>query len=485
MTGLESILAQITGDAAQEAEKLLAQGWQEAAASLDAAKAEAEKKAQEILDQGEARALAIRERAASAAQLKQRNRMLAFKQQLIEEALSAGLSSLEEAPAEDYFAALLGLAARWWGSRAIRGVSIQVECPRPRLFPGQQTQLIYHLENGKSLPLIWLELSQNAPEEGCLTPDDAFESYLQPAPDQEGGAPVPALRQSFSFVGSWQTIQVESTWTAQRRGLYRVHRLVARSGDGFGLVQGEQPLPAGQIPAIAVYPRPVEVDLSLFLRPQWDCAAGRQGWMEDNTVLRGCREYQPGDSWKHINWRMAAREQGTPVNLYQTIQPRGLRFLLDGESFCGLSQDWRELEGALEVLASVLSGLSGAGVDCSLSLPHSRLFGPMTVSSGEGGGDDLLFYLAGYRCLAQRVPEESRSPQGPAFLPSRFAADAAPQSGTAYLITCSGSRLPAALMERLDPGQLWVLCAQDWEVPARAGFRSLSLDSLRKGGSRP
>ena len=150
------------------------------------------------------------------------------------------------------FFLLLGLAARWWGSRAIRGVSIQVECPRPRLFPGQQTQLIYHLENGKALPLIWLELSQNAPEEGCLTPDDAFESYLQPAPDQEGSAPVPALRQSFSFLGSWQTIQVENTWTAQRRGLYRVHRLVARSGDGFGLVQGEQPLPAGQIPAIAV-----------------------------------------------------------------------------------------------------------------------------------------------------------------------------------------------------------------------------------------
>ena len=63
------------------------------------------------------------------------------------------------------FFLLLGLAARWWGSRAIRGVSIQVECPRPRLFPGQQTQLIYHLENGKSLPLIWLELSHNAPED--------------------------------------------------------------------------------------------------------------------------------------------------------------------------------------------------------------------------------------------------------------------------------------------------------------------------------
>ena len=52
MTGLESILAQITGDAAREAEKLLAQGREEAAASLADAKAEAEKTAQEILDQG-------------------------------------------------------------------------------------------------------------------------------------------------------------------------------------------------------------------------------------------------------------------------------------------------------------------------------------------------------------------------------------------------------------------------------------------------
>ena len=161
-----------------------------------------------------------------------------------------------------------------------------------------------------------------------------------------------------------------------------------------------------------------------------------------------------------------------PVQLgaQATVQPvlgDGGRLLLEKAKAGALSQSVELVES---VQAPVAQG--------------DRL-GTLTVSSGEGGGDDLLFYLAGYRCLAQRVPEESRSPQGPAFLPSRFAADAAPQSGTAYLITCSGSRLPAALMERLDPGQLWVLCAQDWEVPARAGFRSLSLDSLRKGGSRP
>lgn len=230
-------------------------------------------------------------------------------------------------------------------------------------------------------------------------------------------------------------------------------------GDGLRLVQGEQPLPAGQIPAIAVYPRPVEVDLLPLSPPPVGLRRRPSGVDGGQHRCSGAAGSTSPETAGSISTAHGRPEAGHAVNLYQTIQPRGLRFLLDGESFCGLSQDWRELEGALEVLASVLSGLSGAGVDCSLSLPHSRLFGPMTVSSGEGGGDDLLFYLAGYRCLAQRVPEESRSPQGPAFLPSRFAADAAPQSGTAYLITCSGSRLPAALVERLDPGQLWVLCA--------------------------
>ena len=197
-------------------------------------------------------------------------------------------------------------------------------------------------------------------------------------------------------------------------------------------------------------------------------------------MLRGCREYQPGDSWKHINWRMAAREQGTPVNLYQTIQPRGLRFLLDGGVLLRSLPGLEGAGGALEVLASVLSGLSGAGVDCSLPPPHSRLFGPMTVSSGEGRGRPALL-SGGLPLPGPAGPRGESLPQA-GLSPSRFAADAAPQSGTAYLITCSGSRLPAALMERLDPGQLWVLCAQDWEVPAQARFRSLSLDSLRKGG---
>ena len=378
------------------------------------------------------------------------------------------------------FFLLLGLLCRYWSARAMEHVTIRMECSRSRLFPGQETTIRYEMKNGKLLPLVWLELSQNAPEKECLIPDGAFESYCPPQPDHTG-KPIQFLRQSFSFIGSFQSLQVNSRWFARRRGLYLIDRLVARSGDGFGLAQGTQPLPAAELPVLAVYPRQVDVDLSLFLQPQWDCAAGNRGWMEDNTILRGNREYQAGDNWKHINWRMTAREQGLPINLYESIQPRRMQFILDGESFCG--KDDAPLERTLEILSSVLTGLNAAGVSCSLSLSRSRRFPAMTLAADETGAtEELLLHLAGFECLEAPDPNVEQVPTAPVYLPSRFSADAVSQTGTTFLLTRSGAKLPASLLPRLDPGKVWVLSAEDCDAPTRLGFRSMALEALCKGG---
>lgn len=380
------------------------------------------------------------------------------------------------------FFLLLGVLCRYWSARVMEHVTIRMECLRSRLFPGQETTIRYEMENGKFLPLVWLELSQNAPEKGCLIPDEAFESYCPPHQD-DSEKPSLFLRQAFSFIGSFQTLQVHSTWKAERRGLYVIDKLEARSGDGFGLAQGSQPLPASELPVLAVYPRQVDVDLSLFLQPQWESAAGNRGWMEDNTVLRGNREYQAGDNWKHINWRMAAREQGLPVNLYESIQPREMRFIFDGESFCGVYES--QLERALEIFASVLAGLTAAGISCSLSLSRSRRFPAMTLRSGDDGEgiEDLLLHIAGFECLEAPDPRVEQTPTAPVFLPSHFSADAISRTGTIFFLTRSGSTLPSTLLPRLDPGKVWILSMEDSDAPARLGFRSLMLESLCKGGS--
>lgn len=376
------------------------------------------------------------------------------------------------------FFLLLGMICRYWSGRATKQLSFHMECSRTRLFPGQETAISYEVTNNKLLPLIWLELSQNGPDKGCLSPDEAFEAYEVPY-DKEHT--VPYLRQSFSFIGSFQTLRVESRWKAQRRGLYIIDQLVARSGDGFGLSQIEHPMSAHELPMLAVYPRPIEVDLSLFLRPQWDTNIGNRGWLEDNTVLKGNREYQPGDNWKHINWRMAAREQGTPINLYESIQPHGMRFILDGESYCTCPE---ELESVLEILASILMGLSSAGINCSLSLPASKRFPAMTLrSSGENSVDDLLLHIAGYDQLAEPDPDVQQTPDAPVYLPSAFPTDAVPRTGSIFLITRSGAELPQRLMRRMPISKCLILSSESPEAAERLGVRALSINTLRKGGA--
>lgn len=373
---------------------------------------------------------------------------------------------------------LLALAVRWWGLRAIENVTVRVECARPRLFPGEETVVSYRVTNDKALPLPWLELTQNAPPKDCLQEDEAFERYI--VPDVNGGHD--ALRQTFGWVGSWQELVLETRWKGVCRGLYPVEALAARSGDGFGLVHHDAVLPAGQVPTLAVYPRMVEVDAAPFLRIQWDCASGRQGWMEDNTILKGNRDYQPGDSWKAINWRLAARGQGVQVNLYQTIQPRRVRFIFDGESFAGSDARQEQMERALEILSSLLIQLGQRQMELSLALPVSQRFKAVTLQGDSGDVGEMLYYLAGYECRAipdPRVEPESYKPV--VCLPSVFGHSAPPPAGTAYVITRTGESLPMRLLQRLDPARTWILCDEEWELPVRLGYRTMALRSLRKG----
>ncbi len=113
MTGLETILNQISGDAQKEADEQLSAARDKAEKVLAAAKKEAEKRVQDILKDGEKKAQDVRDRAESAAKLERRNATLNFKQQLIREAIDGTRASLESAPDREYFDVLLRLATRY------------------------------------------------------------------------------------------------------------------------------------------------------------------------------------------------------------------------------------------------------------------------------------------------------------------------------------------------------------------------------------
>lgn len=385
------------------------------------------------------------------------------------------------------FLFLLSSSARLWSRRAMHGVSLEIRCETCRLFPGMETEVRYTVKNEKLLPLIWLELSQNAAEQDSIVPDDSFERYTYRPSSEEEAIAIEGFRRTFSFVMGFETLTLTGKWTAMRRGIYKPDKLLLRSGDGFGLTQVERIYPGEKVPEFVIYPRRVPVDVSLFLRSDWERSAGSAGYAEDMTILRGLRPYQANDPWKRINWRMAARQPGElKVNFYETVQPVTALFLLDGESFCGLDQEDTLLEDALETLASVISQLFSRGVACGLLLPESRRFPPVSLPPSENrSAAELLYYLAGYQYKGERVIDKDGNVTD-VFVPSRFdlatVAAASSVSGIVSIVTYDPDGLSTRLMDRLGNRGITIF-SQGKTACTDPERKVLPLSCLREGGA--
>ena len=380
------------------------------------------------------------------------------------------------------FFALLFSFVRFWAARAMEGVSLEVSCHRRQLFPGMETELEYTLRNDKLLPLVWLELSQQRAEKDCVIPDNSFEAYEYLNDNGESIEQISAYKRGFSLVMAYESISLSSVWKAQRRGIYCPSELLLRSGNSFGLSQVESKYPADLLPEIVVYPRRLSVDVESFLRQDWDKAYGAAGFKEDMSVLRGLRPYTASDSWKRINWRMAARQPGElQVNFYETVQPASAVFILDGESY---AENPDALEETLEVLGSVIEALCSKAVSVGLCLPVSKRFGALNFSPEQGlASAELLYYLAGYDVLARQILGKDGQPTG-AYEPSRFelqaVSNAAMDVGSIAILSHKPSGLSTRLLERLERSRMSIYSSGDLDC-ADKELRIAHISSLRKG----
>lgn len=258
-----------------------------------------------------------------------------------------------------------GLLSRLWGFYALKNVEAEVRADRSTLSAGQTVKFRYTVRNRKSIPLVWLELCQDVPERGCLIPDDSFLLQTFSEEEAENTGRKEAYMRRLSFFAGWSEQEWETVWTGEHRGVYRPRKLVLRSGDGFGLTQSTGEVPGLCDRMIVVWPKIVPVETGLFLRNVWSGSAGKAGWSEDPAVVRGVRAYEPGDAWKRIDWRTAARTDELMVRQYDTITPLSVFFILDVASL-------ENPEEGISLLASSILALERDGVKCGLALPATK-----------------------------------------------------------------------------------------------------------------
>ena len=302
------------------------------------------------------------------------------------------------------------LVSRIWGKHSLVGVEVDFAGEPSAIFPGQTTTLDFTINNNKLMPVIWLELVGVLDQDPPLYPTDESEiKKLVGAQAIDEGIDADSadmLYKKFVFV--------------MGGGIYRLERIKVRTGDGFGLTQSEKYLPIPPERCIAVYPALCHVIPDIFLRDMHDAVGAAKGFMEDITVIKSTRDYLPNDPAKRINWRATARNQKTVVNNYETILPKSLHFIIDGESFNGTHPDKAAFEDSLSIIASLLLKLKDSGMRCGLSLPKSRDNDAMDITSPDRTPiSEMLFALSGYELRQLEIPEDM-SNNVPVVLPAKF-----------------------------------------------------------------
>lgn len=350
----------------------------------------------------------------------------------------------------------VGLVSRLWGEISLHRVQAQVSADRQTVSVGQTMSLRYTIENNKALPLIWLELCQDIPVRDCLTPADGFVRREYSAQEAQYTGRGGAWMRRFPFVMGFHRLEWETVWRAERRGVYRPKNFVLRSGDAFGLTQstGEAEGLSGQI--FVVWPKIIPVRTEPFLRNVWTGVTGKAGWTEDPTVMRGERDYQPGDPWKRIDWRIAARTGELMVRQFDTVMPLSGLFILDAAALI-------DREEAISLLASILLALGNAGVSCGLALPATKSAPPVLLRPDDPSvtRQRLLFALSDFDAEGALPGQDDRNVEA-----------AAMAAGQVWLVTerAAESDCPA-LAARLSANGLRFLC--------RSGEGALSFERVK------
>lgn len=217
---------------------------------------------------------------------------------------------------------LAGVASRLWSRLALERVFYERIFPETRAFAGERLSFTARLTNRKLLPLPWLEVREQVPEE------------LPPVGVRLAPSHLPRVGYiSRSTALAWyQRVAWRYELDCRQRGSYHVGPARLQTSDVFGLFPVVRDETARQ--RVVVYPNIVPLpDLGLpSQRPVGERRGGVRIY-EDPLRIVGLRDYQPGDPMHRIDWKASARSARLQSRLYEPASTLHLLVALNLSTF--------------------------------------------------------------------------------------------------------------------------------------------------------
>lgn len=274
------------------------------------------------------------------------------------------------------FALVIGLVPELWYRFALRHLQVRQQVSAPRAFFGEILSLAISVENQKVLPLPWLEVEDEIPEQLPLVTGCAVPTYK---------VNRVALVNTVSLWG-FQRVTRRYQFRCSARGVYTFGPAIVRSGDPFGWLVREERVSARE--TLLVYPLVAPLDAFGFSpqRPFGERAATR-ALFEDPLRIAGVREYLRGDEPRRIHWKATARAGDLRSKIYEPSSQYHLLLLLDintyKEPWMGLDPEIQEL--TIAAAASLAMWALDEGYTVGL-LANSLMMGLFGEDASAGDG---------------------------------------------------------------------------------------------------
>lgn len=243
-----------------------------------------------------------------------------------------------------------------WGRFALVRLEYGRAFSRSRCFTGEEVELTVSITNRKVLPVTYLTVDDQVPDELVLHARQLRFLRLGKG----------TLRLLFGLTWYQQVIRHYRV-TATRRGYYRLGPAVISGGDPFGYTQKSQVV---EEPAtLIVYPRVVPLDQVGIpsRRPFGDLRSGSR-LFEDPLLFAGLREYRPGDPLNRVHWKASAASGRLQVRLLDPSSNPGIAVFLNTWSYDQpwMGSDTASFEAGCVLAASVVSWAADHGIPVGL-----------------------------------------------------------------------------------------------------------------------
>jgi uncharacterized protein (DUF58 family) len=251
---------------------------------------------------------------------------------------------------------VVGLA--WgWNRMALRGVQYARRLSERRAFPGETLTLELAAANRKLLPLAWLKIEDEFPNDLKV-----LDAEVLPSTQPSMGYLTSLLSLRWRERVRWR-VHVR----CDRRGYYFLGPAHLASGDLFGLFRCQQVLPHQDL--LVVYPRLYDLEaLGLSGKELFGDARAPASLLEDPSRTAGARDYDPGDPLKRVHWKATARRQQLQTRVYEPTVHLELLVCLN---LLTLAHEWQgTIPELLEQAVSVAATLASYGAErrCEVGL---------------------------------------------------------------------------------------------------------------------